>query len=469
MIMDVTKLTVKSALAGMEAGEFSSQELTLSYLDRIKKFNPKYHAFINVNPKAIDEAKSADNMRRKGKKLPLLGIPVGPKDNFSYQGIKSTAASKLLDNYVPQYDSTAITKLKTAGAVVIGKTNLDAWGHGSSGEHTDYGITHNPYAYDRVTGGSSSGSGTAVAADLCLMGTGSDTGGSNRQPGSYCNVVGIKPTYGRVSRYGIIAMASSTDSIGPLTKTVYDAAKFLSVMAGRDEKDATTVALPVPQYHLNLETQRKFTLGLIKEYFDGLDKKYVSAIEATVKKLEARGHKIKQLSIPTVKYAYPMYCLTVFTEIASNLSRFDGIRFGDDRERFGDEAKRRIMIGTHSASSGYSAKYYQRAMTARKMLTYQYKQALETVDAFIGPVFPFPPFKINERETDPLKMYLSDVLTVPANLTGQPAMSVPIEFVDELPNGLQIICKHFDEQTMFQIAYQVEQEYQMYKIRPKLI
>lgn len=469
MIMDVTKLTVKSALAGMEAGEFSSQELTLSYLDRIKKFNPKYHAFVSVNPRAMEEAKSADNMRRKGKKLPLLGIPIGPKDNFSYQGIKSTAASKLIDNYVPQYDSTAVTKLKTAGAVVIGKTNLDAWGHGSSGEHTDYGITHNPYAYDRVTGGSSSGSGTAVAADLCLMGTGSDTGGSNRQPGSYCNVVGIKPTYGRVSRYGVIAMASSTDSIGPLTKTVYDAAKFLSVMAGRDEKDATTAALPVPQYHLNLETQKKFTLGLIKEYFDGLDKKYVSAIEAAVKKLEKRGHQIKQLSIPAVKYAYPMYCLTVFTEVASNLSRFDGIRFGHDRELFGDEAKRRIMIGTHAASSGYSAKYYQRAMTARKMLTYQYKQALKTIDAFIGPVFPFPPFKIGERKTDPLKMYLSDVLTVPANLTGQPAMSVPIEFIDGLPNGLQIICKHFDEQTMFQIAYQVEQEYQMYKIRPKLI
>ncbi|HKZ35784.1 MAG TPA: amidase family protein, partial [Patescibacteria group bacterium] len=252
-------------------------------------------------------------------------------------------------------------------------------------------------------------------------------------------------------------------------KTVYDAAKFLSVMAGRDEKDATTADLPVPQYHLNLETEKKFTLGLIKEYFEGLDKKFTKVIETAVKKLEAKGHKIKQLSIPAVKYAYPMYCLTVFAEIASNLSRFDGIRYGYDRDRFGEEAKRRIMIGTHSASSGYADQYYNQAMVGRKMLTYQFKQALETVDAFIGPVFPFPPFKIGEKETDPLKMYLSDVLTVPANLTGQPAMSVPIDFVDGMPNGLQVICKHFDEQTMFQIASQVEQEYQMYKIRPKLI
>jgi len=467
--MDVTQLTLKSALEGLNEGKFSSAELTQNYLDRIKRYNPKYHAFVSVNPEAMSEAKEADELRKKGKKLPLLGIPVGPKDNFLYQGMKATAASNLLDNYTPQYDSTVVKKLKAAGAVVIGKTNQDAWGHGSSGEHTDYGITHNPYAYDRVTGGSSSGSGTAVAGDMCLMGTGSDTGGSNRQPGSYCNVVGIKPTYGRVSRYGVIAMASSTDSMGPLTKTVYDAAKFLSVMAGRDEKDATTADLPVPQYHLNLETEKKFTLGLIKEYFEGLDKKFTKVIETAVKKLEAKGHKIKQLSIPAVKYAYPMYCLTVFAEIASNLSRFDGIRYGYDRDRFGEEAKRRIMIGTHSASSGYADQYYNQAMVGRKMLTYQFKQALETVDAFIGPVFPFPPFKIGEKETDPLKMYLSDVLTVPANLTGQPAMSVPIDFVDGMPNGLQVICKHFDEQTMFQIASQVEQEYQMYKIRPKLI
>lgn len=467
--MDVTELTLKSAQTGLEQNRFTSVELTQSYLERIKKYNPKYHAFVTVNPQALVEAKAADQLRAKGKKLPLLGIPLAPKDNFLYSKMRSTAASKLLDNYIPQYDSTVVSKLKAAGAVVIGKTNLDFWGHGSSGEHTDYGIPHNPYAFDRVTGGSSSGSGTAVAADLCLMGTGSDTGGSNRQPGSYCNVVGVKPTYGRVSRYGVIAMASSTDSMGPLAKTVEDAAKFLSVMAGHDLLDATTVKLPVPHYHLNLETERKFTLGLIDEYFEGLDKKYIKPIEAAVKKLEARGHQVKRLSIPAVKYAYPMYCLTVFAEIASNLSRFDGIRYGYDRDAFGEETKRRIMIGTHSASSGYADKYYNQAMAGRKMLTYQFKQALETVDAFIGPVFPFPPFKIGERETDPLKMYLSDVLTVPVNLTGNPAMSVPIEFVNGLPNGLQIICKHFDEQTMFQIAHQVEEDYQMYKLRPKLV
>lgn len=466
--MDVTKLTLKQVIDDLNKGKFSSLELTQAYLSRINQYNPKFHAFIHLNPHALAEAKTADSLRKKGVKKSLLGVPISLKDNFLIKGLRNTAASLVLDKYIAHYDSTIAKKFKAAGAIIIGKTNLDAWGHGSSGEHTAYGITHNPYAYDRVTGGSSSGSGVAVAADMCLMGSGSDTGGSNRQPGSYCNIVGVKPTYGRVSRYGVIAMASSTDSMGPLTKTVWAAANFLSIMSGYDPLDATSSKLPIPNYHQKLKTSKKFTIGLIKEYFEGLDQKFVSAAETAIKKLEKKGHRLKQISIPEVKYAYPMYCLTVFAEIASNLSRFDGIRYGDSRKKFADEAKRRIMIGTHSASAGYANRYYKKAMQARSMLTYEFKKAFEKVDALTGPVFPFPPFKHGERESDPLKMYLSDILTVPANLTGNPALSVPIEFVNGLPNGLQLITPHFDELSMFQLAYQVEQEYQMYKVRPKL-
>lgn len=466
--MNLANLTLKKAVAGLNQGEFSSEELTNAYLNRIKKYNPGLNAFIHLNPHALKEAKNSDQLRIKGVKKSLLGIPIALKDNFLIKGLRNTAASLVLDKYIAHYDSTVAKKFKESGAIIIGKTNLDAWGHGSSGEHTAYGITHNPYAYDRVTGGSSSGSGAAVAADLCLLGTGSDTGGSNRQPGSYCNVVGVKPTYGRVSRYGVIAMASSTDSMGPLSKTVWSTAKFLSVMAGHDPLDATTSKLPVPTYHHQLKTSKKFTIGLIKEFFEGLDNKFISTIETALKKLEKKGHKLKQVSIPSVKFAYPMYCLTVFAEIASNLARFDGIRYGNGRDKFANEPKRRIMIGTHSASAGYADRYYKKAMRARELLTYDFIKAFKSVDVLSGPVFPFPPFKHGERETSPLKMYLSDVLTVPANLTGNPAISVPIEFVNNLPNGLQFICKHFDEQTMFQLAYQVEQEYQMFKVRPKL-
>jgi len=466
--MDVTQLTLNQALKDLNQQKYSSFDLTQEFLSRIKKYNPPLNAFISLNPQALTQAKQADQLRKQGLKKPLLGVPIALKDNFLLQGIKSTAASLVLDNYLPHYNCTVANKFLEAGAIILGKTNLDAWGHGSSGEHSAYGITHNPYAYDRVTGGSSSGSGAAVAADLTFMGTGSDTGGSNRQPGSYCNVVGIKPTYGRVSRYGVIAMASSTDSMAPLAKTVWAAAKFLSVMAGHDPLDSTTSKLEVPAYHQNLDTRKNFTIGVIKEFFIGLDKKFVSVAESAIKKLESRGHTIKQISIPEVKFAYPMYCLTVFAEIASNLSRFDGIRYGNGREKFGDEAKRRIMIGTHSASAGYSDKFYKQAMKARQVLTHLYHQAFESVDLIVGPVFPFKPFKHGEREVSPLKMYLSDILTVPANLTGNPALSVPIEFVEGLPNGLQIIAKHFDELSMFQLAYQVEQEYQMYKVRPKL-
>lgn len=467
-MINVNPLTIKDAILGLEKGSFRSQDLVESYLLRINKYNKQLHAFITVREEALEEAKLADQERKKGLTRPLLGIPIGVKDNFLTKGVRTTSASRLLDKYIPTYDSTVVARLKRAGAIIIGKTNLDAWGHGSSGEHTDYGFTKNPYDLKRVTGGSSSGSGAAVAASLCLMGTGSDTGGSNRQPGSYCNVVGFKPTYGRVSRYGVISMASSTDSMGTLTKTVWDTAYCLSIIAGHDSFDQTSSTLPVESYHQALTTKWNGKVGIIKEFFEGLDPELATATMNAIRVIERQGNKIVEISLPNVKYAYPMYCLSTFSEISSNLARFDGVRYGNDRGFFADEPRRRMMIGTHSLSTGYRGKFYDKAMKARAILTKDFIQAFEKVDIIAGPVFPFPPFKHGEREIDPLKMYLSDVLTVPASITGQPALSVPIEFVKKLPNGLQLIAPHFGESTLFKVAKIVEEEYQMYKKLPNL-
>ncbi len=466
--MNFEDKTLKEILDFLESGACTSAELVEYLLKRIDTYNPKLCSFITINPRALEEAKKADDLRKKGTKLPLLGVPVGIKDNFLTKGLRTTSASHVLDDYIPQYDATVVKRLKDAGAIIIGKTNLDAWGHGSSGEHTDYGVTKNPYAYDRVTGGSSSGSGSAVAAGFCYMGTGSDTGGSNRQPGSYCNVVGLKPTYGRTSRYGVIAMASSTDSIGTLTKTVWDTAFILSVIAGFDPYDASSSQQPVPHYASLLQAKERIRIGVPKEYFEGLHPGVEKATREAIKMLLANGHKIVEVTLPRLRYAYPTYALTTFSEIASNLARFDGVRYGSDRSLFGDEPKRRIMIGTHAAAAGYRNKYYDRAMKVRTLLTQDFIEALSEVDVLIGPVFPFPPFRHGEREVDPLQMYLSDVLTVSANLTGHPALSVPTPFVEELPNGLQIIARHFEEVTLLRLAYEVEQEYQMYTVRPKL-
>lgn len=461
-------LTLRDILVRLEKKEFSSEELVDYLLKRIEKYNPLVRGFISINSKAREQAVETDSLRKKGVKKPLLGVPIAIKDNFLTKDLRTTSASKVLDDFVPQYDATVVSKLKDAGAIIIGKTNLDAWGHGSSGEHTDYGVTRNPYAYNKVTGGSSSGSAVAVASGFCYMGTGSDTGGSNRQPGSYCNVVGLKPTYGRTSRYGVIAMASSTDSIGTLTKSVWDCALCLWVMAGADPFDATSSSNTPEKYHELLESKAKLKVGLVDEYFGGLDKEVSQATLVALKLLEKKGHKIVKISLPKVKYAYPMYCLTTFAEISSNLAKFDGVRYGANREKFGEETVRRIMIGTHSASAGYRDQYYDQAMKARTLLAKDFEEAFKKVDIIAGAVFPFPPFGHGERETDPLKMYLSDVLTVPANLTGHPAMTVPIEFVKGLPNGLQLIAPHFNEVRLLQMANIVEEEYQMYKVRPKL-
>lgn len=465
--MELHELTLKESLDLLDRKKIPSVDLVSAFLKRIKKYDSELHSFITLrDDEALNEAKRADLERRKGSKKPLLGVAVAIKDNFLTRGIRTTAASPVLDDYIPQYDSRVVSRLKKAGVIIIGKTNLDAWGHGSSGEHTVYGVPHNPYAYGYVTGGSSSGSAAAVAARFCVAATGSDTGGSNRQPGSYCNLVGLKPTYGRVSRYGVIAMASSTDCMGCLTRTIWDSAKILSVISGYDPLDSTSSQKPVGRYEEKLENPYKAKIGIPKEFFTGLDKKVAKVVETSLKILEKKGHTLVHISLPTVPYAYPIYAVVQTSEVSSNLARFDGVRYGFGREKFQDEAKRRIMIGTHSLSSGYADKYYKQAMKGRTLLIKDFYNAFKKVDVIAGPVYPFPPFKHGERETDPLKMYLSDVLTVPANLTGHPAISVPVEFVDNMPNGLQLIAPHFEEARLFRVGYDIEQELPMYKVKP---
>lgn len=467
--MELYELTLKEVLGLLGDGKLSSKELTGALLARIKKYDKKLKSFITVRwEDAAKEAEDSDFLRKKGIKKKLLGVPVALKDNFLTKGIRTTSGDLLLDDYVPQYDSTAVARLKAEGAVILGKTNLDAWGHGSSGEHTAYGVPHNPYAYGYVTGGSSSGSSAAVAARFCPAATGTDTGGSNRQPASYCNLVGLKPTYGRVSRYGIIAMASSTDSIGHLTRTIWDSAYILSITAGHDPLDATSSDSPVDKYYEGLESLPKMKIGIPKEFFDGLDTSVAIVVERALAILKKKGHKLIEISLPTVGYAYPIYVVVQASEVSSNLARYDGIRYGSTREKFQDEAKRRIMIGTHSLSSGYADKYYKQATKGRALLIDEFKDAFRQVDVIAGPVYPFPPFKHGEREGDPLKMYLSDVLTVAANLTGNPGISVPIEFVHGLPNGLQIIAPNFEEKRLFGLGSILEAELGMYKVIPKL-
>jgi aspartyl-tRNA(Asn)/glutamyl-tRNA(Gln) amidotransferase subunit A len=471
--MDVTHLTLRKALKGLEEKKFSSFELTRAYLERIEKYNPVLNAFITVRgEEALREAKRADKLMAQGVRKPLLGIPIGLKDNWVTKGVRTTAAEKVLDNYIPQYDATAVVRLKEAGAVIIGKLNLDAWGHGSSGEHSAYGNILNPWSYEHVPGGSSSGSGAAVAADLCLAATGTDTGGSIRQPAANCNLVGLKPTYGRVSRYGIIAMASSTDTVGHLAKTVWDSARFLHVTAGRDPLDATSAPEDVPDYEEKLDGEiGGMRIGVPKEYFtEGVEETVKKLCSEALKVLEGRGAELVEISLPHTKYAYAVYVVIQTSEVSSNLLRYDGRRYGQGREKFGEEAKRRIMIGTHSLSAGYHDRYYRQALKGRTLIRQDFDRAYEKVDVIACPVWPFPPFKFGERVQDPLQMYLSDVFTVTANLSGNPSLSVPVGFTGaELPVGMQFIGPNYREDLIHQVGFAYEQETEFYKKKPPLL
>jgi len=465
-VMKLNELTITQAREGLQQKKFSSVELTKACLDRIKQVDGKINAFVTVTEEeALEHAKHADKLLNnitieQYNNYPLLGIPIGLKDMYMTKGIRTTAASKVLENYIPQYDATVVTKLKNAGAIIIGKTNCDAWAHGSSGENSDFGPTKNPWNIEYVPGGSSSGSAAAIAADMCIASTGTDTGGSIRLPANFCNVVGLKPTYGRVSRYGIIAMASSLDSIGHFTKTVEDCALILNITAGNDSCDATTPKKNKPDYTESLKKSvNGLKIGIPKEYFEiGLDKEIKEKTLKAAQILESLGAKTVEASLPHTEYALACYYIIVPSEISSNLARYDGIRYGMERTNFGDEAKRRIMLGTYTLSAGYYDAYYKKAMQIRTLLKQDFDRAFEKVDVIISPVSPTPPWKLGEKVNDPLKMYLSDIYTITINLVGIPGLCVPIGFTkNELPLGMQILGPHFSEETLFQIGNAFEE------------
>ncbi len=470
--MDLDRLTILETKQALERKEFSSEELVGACLERVKKHDDILHAFLTVDESgALRDAKQADLLRSKGQTKPLLGIPIALKDLYTSNGIRTTAGSKIIDNYTPPFDATVVTKYKEAGAVIIGKTNQDAWGHGSSGENSDYQPTRNPYDTTRVPGGSSSGSAVAVRTGMCLAATGTDTGSSIRLPASYCNLVGIKPTYGRVSRYGIIAMASSFDTIGHVSKTVYDNAYLFEITAGKDPRDATSVDRPVPRYTARLgEKMKGVRIGIPKEYFEveGMDGKVRKMVEEAMRMLEKFGMKAQPVSLPHTKYAMAAYYILVPSEISSNLSRFDGVRLGHERGVFGQEAKRRIMIGTYALSSGYYDAYYRTAAKVRTLIKQDFEEAFKQVNIIVAPNSPTLPFQLGEKVKDPLTMYLSDIMLCPINISGVPALSVPCGFSDGLPVGLQLIGPQFEEERLYQAAYLYEQETKWYQRAPNL-
>lgn len=472
---DLTTLTIKEANKLLASKQVKATELTKAYLERAQKLNKKLNAFITIcDDYAVDQARKIDDLIADNQQIsPLAGIPFGFKDNYSTQGIKTTAASKVLEDYIPVYDATVVSKYKDANAIILGKTNHDAWAHGGSGENSDFGNTLNSYDFKRVPGGSSSGSAAALAADMCIAATGTDTGGSIRLPASYCNVVGLKPTYGRVSRYGIIAMASSLDTVGHFTKTVYDNALVLNVTAGNDDFDATTPEEPVPDYTEGIERGvRGLKIGLPKEYFKGLDPKIKKVIMDAVKKLEGLGTKVVEVSLPHTEYGVATYYIIQPSEVSSNLARYEGIRFGNPRTDFGSEAKRRIILGTFTLSSGYYDAYYLKAMKVRRLIREDYVKVFNPpaggVDCLICPVSPTLPFKIGEKINDPLAMYLSDIYTVNANLAGVPSLAVPCGFLEGLPVGMQIIGSDFTEKQLYQVGFAYEQETKWYERKPRL-
>lgn len=467
--MDISKFSISDIIEGYKEKKFSVTEIVSSYLDRIDKLNPTYNAFITVDGEnALKRAREVENLKST---TPLYGIPFGIKDMFLTKGVRTTAASKVLEDYIPQYSSTAVTRLESAGAISLGKLNHDAWAHGSSGENSDFGNTPNPWNKDYIPGGSSSGSGVAVTAGLATFATGTDTGGSIRLPASFTNTVGLKPTYGLVSRYGVIAMASSLDTIGHFTKTVRDSARILSITAGADGKDATL--------RENLESNYEELLGMdIKGLRIGVPKEYVSeglssdvkdVFENALKTLEKLGATIVDVSLPHTDEGIAVYYILQPSEVSSNLARYDGIRYGKDRSHFGKEAKRRIMLGTFTLSSGYYDAYYKKAMQVRTLIKKDYTDAFEKVDVLVSPVSPTPPWQFGEKANDPLAMYLSDALTVTINLAGVPGLAVPAGFSkNNLPIGIQFMGPHFSEKLLFKVGHAFEQETKYYERTPKI-
>jgi len=474
--MDITSLTLHELSDMLKARELSSEEATRAYLEQIKSTDERLNIFLTVAEEAaLEMAKAADARLDAGDAADLTGIPLALKDVFVTKGLRTTCASKILANYIPPYDGTAVARLREQGAVFLGKINMDEFAMGSSNENSAYGAVRNPWNPDYVPGGSSGGSGACVAARQAVATLGTDTGGSIRLPASHCGVVGLRPTYGRVSRYGVVAYASSLDQVGPVTRDVEDCALLLGAVAGYDNHDSTSVDTPVPDYRAGLKDGVKgLRIGLPKEYFiDGLDSEVRAAVDAAVDSLKAQGSEIVEVELPHTDYAVACYYLVATAEASSNLARYDGVRYGeriDDGEGligmyartraagFGAEVKRRIMLGTYALSSGYYDAYYLKAQKVRTLIRDDFTRAFENVDVIATPVAPTPAFKIGEKIDDPLTMYLSDIFTVPVNLAGTCAMSVPCGFSDGgLPIGLQLIGKPFDEATLLRTAWSYEQ------------
>ena len=482
---DIFNLSLKELKTLLEEKKLSSEELARAYFERIKKIEPLLKSYLICNEELVlNQARASDENRARGQAGILEGIPLAIKDNICLQGMPTTCASKILENYLPPYNATVIEKLQSAGGIFIGKTNLDEFAMGSSTENSGIKVTANPWDLTRVPGGSSGGSAAAVAGRLAPAALGSDTGGSIRQPASFCGVVGLKPTYGRVSRYGLVAFASSLDQIGPITKFTEDAALLLNVISGHDPQDSTSVKLPVPDFTKNLKTEIKnLKIGLPKQLLEeGIRPEVKEIILKAVAVFKAAGAMIAEIDLPSFEYALPTYYLIAPAEASANLARYDGVKYGlrvpaetllemyqkTRQQGFGPEVKRRIMIGTYALSAGYYDAYYLKAQKVRTLIRDDFQKAFSKYDILICPTAPDVAFKIGEKVADPLSIYLSDIATIPVNLAGLPAISIPCGFLDNLPVGLQIIGKPFDEETILKASYFYEKTHDWNQRMPSL-
>jgi len=483
----INHLTIHEAHRLLKAKQLSSVELTKACLGRIHQVEPKVHAFVTIiEEPALKQAQKADELLATGNTNPLTGIPVLIKDNMCTKGIPTTCSSKMLENFVPPYDATVVEKLNDCGAVVVGKANMDEFAMGSSNEHSAFFPTHNPWDLSRVPGGSSGGSATAVAAGEAIYALGSDTGGSIRQPAGFCSVTGLKPTYGRVSRYGLVAFASSLDQIGPLTQDVTDCALVLNAIAGYDSRDSTSAPSSTPDYTQCLTTDLNgLRIGIPKEYFvEGMQAEVEMAMQTAINKLEELGASVEwEVSLPHTRYALAAYYIIAPSEAMSNLARYDGVKYGFSysdtatmweamektrQHGFGAEVKRRIMLGTYALSAGYYDAYYLKAQKVRTLIRREFDEVFEKFDALVTPTSPTTPFKIGEKVDDPVQMYLSDVCTLPINIAGVPAISIPAGFADGLPIGMQIIGKSFSEETLLKIAHAYQQATEWHERKPSI-
>jgi len=479
-------LTIEQAHKLLKNRGISSVELTRAVLERISQVEEKVHSFVTVTKEsALSRAQEADARIKQGDSSPLTGIPALIKDNMCTKGTRTTCSSHMLENFVPPYNATVVERLNQAGMVMVGKGNMDEFAMGSSNEHSAFFVTHNPWDLERVPGGSSGGPAASIAAGEAIYSLGSDTGGSIRQPASFCSIVGMKPTYGRISRFGLVAFASSLDQIGPMTKDVTDCALVMNAIAGHDPKDATSVNRPVPDYTKSLTPDLKgIKLGVPKEYFvEGMEDGVRNAIEAAISKLEQLGASVdREVSLPSTKYALAAYYIIAPSEAMANLARYDGVKYGYSHEGnnmwdameqtrghgFGPEVKRRIILGAYALSAGYYDAYYVKAQKVRTLIRREFDEVFKRCDALITPTSPTVPFKIGEKTGDPLKMYLSDICTLPINIAGIPGLSIPAGFSNGLPVGMQILGKPFSEEMLLRVAYAYEQATEWHKQRPKL-